>query len=60
MADKKKTTKKERAEGFWNNHKKSCIFAILVLIAAGSYILFDIDLNIDSLTDVVCGWIGGC
>ena len=55
-----KKTKKEKAKEFVKNNKKKCIVAALVVVAGIAYIFFDVDMNVDKVTDIVCGWIGGC
>lgn len=56
MADKK--SKKEKAKGFFKNNKKKCIFALLVIVSAVAYIFFDVDLNVDSLVEKICNFVG--
>lgn len=56
MTDKK--SKKEKAKGFFKNNKKKCIFALLVIVAAIAYIFFDVDLNVDSLVEKICNFVG--
>ena len=51
-------SKKETAKGFFKNNKKKCIFALLVVVAAVAYIFFDVDLQVDSITDKICALIG--
>ena len=52
--------KKEKAKGFIKNNKKKVIAAILLVIAGFVYVFCDYELDIDKVTNAICGLVGGC
>ena len=52
--------KKEKAKGFIKNNKKKVIAAGLLVIAGLVYVFCDYELDIDKVTNAICGFIGGC
>lgn len=57
---KEKTTKKERLKTFVGKHKGGLIGAGVLVVCGAIYVLFDIDINIETVENWVCSLWGGC
>ena len=52
--------KKEKAKSFIQNNKKKLIGAGLLLVAGLCYVFFDVEIDVEKMTNAVCVFFGGC
>lgn len=62
MADKKKTTKKERLKTFAGKHKGGLIGAGVLIVCGIVYVFFDLEIDTHAVENWICGlgWFGNC